>query len=156
VRTLVGGRGEPVLLHATTSPNWSAQLHCHLAGRDDCPACRLPSGSESAFTCATGPAKPEQPESSDAALPFVLAMAGLQLAVVLLQLPGPDPLLESSTNHWQLDLTLPTAPWLASRHSPGPCVLVLARQPEQGFTQLSHADGTTTVRRRELDCSTTS
>ena len=125
VRTLVAGRGEPILLHATTSPNWSAQLHRHVADRDDCPACRLPSGSEPAFTCATGPARPEQPTSSDAALPFVSAMAGLQLAVALLQLPGPGSLLEEPVNHWQLDLTLPAAPWLTSRHLPGSCVHVL-------------------------------
>lgn len=126
VRSLIAGRGEPILLHATTSPNWSAQLHRHLADRDDCPACRLPSGSEPAFTCATGPASPERPDSSDAALPFVSAMAGLQLAVALLQLPGPGPLLEDPANHWQLDLTLPTEPWLNSRHTPGPCVHVLS------------------------------
>jgi len=125
VRALVAGRGEPILLHATTSPNWSAQLHRHLADQDDCPACRLPSGSEPAFTCATGPCSPEQPNSSDAALPFVSAMAGLQLAVALLQLPGSGPLLEEPANHWQLDLTLPKAPWLVSRHVQGPCVHVL-------------------------------
>jgi hypothetical protein len=37
-------------------------------------------------------------------------MAGLQLAVTLLQLPDPGPLLDDPANHWQLDLTLPAAP----------------------------------------------
>ena len=115
-RTLIAGRGEPILLHATTSPNWSAQLHRHIPSRDDCPACRFPDDKHPTFTCATGPSQPEKPASSDAALPFVSSLAGLQLAAALLQLPGDSALLEASHNQWQLDLTLPEEAWQASRH----------------------------------------
>jgi hypothetical protein len=125
VRALVAGRGEPILLHATTSPNWSAQLHRHVVYRDDCPSCRLDTGLQPAFACSTGPAAPEQPTSSDAALPFVPAMAGLQLAVALLHLPSAGSLLTDAANHWAVDLTLPANPWLSSRHPAGSCVHVL-------------------------------
>jgi hypothetical protein len=116
VRTLIAGRGEPILLHATTSPNWSAQLHRHIPGRDDCPACRFPDNKQATFTCATGPSQPEKPASSDAALPFVSSLAGLQLATALLQLREGSPFLSSPHNQWQLDMTLPAEAWLASRH----------------------------------------
>jgi hypothetical protein len=125
VRALIAGRGEPILMHASTSPNWSAQLHRHIVGRDDCPACRLDSGVEAAFACSTGPATPEQPISTDAALPFVSAMAGLHLAVALIQLSSLGSIWERDTNHWQLDLTLPARPWLSSHHAPGFCVHAL-------------------------------
>jgi hypothetical protein len=55
VRRAIGQRGEPVLIHATTSPNWTAELHRHLARRDGCIDCRLPQAATGAFRCATGP-----------------------------------------------------------------------------------------------------
>ncbi len=122
VRALIAGRGEPVLLHATTSPNWSAQMHRHLPGTDDCPACRIPEAARPILACSAGPAKPEEAASSDAALPFVSSMAGLMLATALLRLDSPGSFLSTAVNHWQLDLTLPADPWLASRHLAGPCI----------------------------------
>ena len=122
VRSLIAGRGEPLLLHAATSPNWSAQLHRHLPGADDCPACRLGEEATPVMACSTGPSRPEATASSDAALPFVSSMAGLMLATALLQLDPAGPFLATASNHWQLDLTLPANPWQASRHMAGPCV----------------------------------
>ena len=49
VRTAIGQRGENLLVHATTSPSWTAQLHRHIAGHDDCIDCRLPRGIEVRF-----------------------------------------------------------------------------------------------------------
>lgn len=102
VRPAVASRGEALLLHATTSPNWSAELHRHRADVDDCPACRIPdTGASAAFRCSTGPAAPTQ-ESGDAALPFLSAAAGLMLAIALLELPSRDVLLTGRINHWRI------------------------------------------------------
>jgi hypothetical protein len=94
VRSTIAGRGFPLVVHATTSINWTAELHRHVASRDDCLACRLP-GSLPEFACSTGPALPgtkvisenvleEDLTSDDAALPFLSATAGLILAISLL------------------------------------------------------------------------
>ncbi len=40
VRSLVASRSFAVCLHATTGENWLSQLHRHIAGKDDCIACR--------------------------------------------------------------------------------------------------------------------
>lgn len=101
VRADVAALGEPILLHATTSLSWSAQLHRHMPEVDDCPACRIPDEVAPAFVCSTGPAGPE-PESSDAALPFLSAAAGLMLAVALQQLSPGQKLLTGRHNHWRL------------------------------------------------------
>jgi hypothetical protein len=66
VRTLVAQRGEPLLLHATTSPNWTAELHRHRPERDDCPRCRIPEDAVTDFDCSTGPETPEEPTSPKA------------------------------------------------------------------------------------------
>ena len=105
VRSLLAQRGEPVLLHATTSANWTAELHRHLPDRDDCPACRIPDNAQPQMMCATGPATPEEPDSPDAALPFLSAAAGLLLAAALAEMPDAAALARPQ-NHWQLDLTL--------------------------------------------------
>jgi hypothetical protein len=105
VRTLIAHRGEPVLLHATTSKNWTSELHRHVPDRDDCPACRLPDNALPQLACATGPVNPTQMDSPDAALPFLSAAAGLLLAAALADLPN-TPVLFGQTNHWQFDLTL--------------------------------------------------
>ena len=86
VRALMTQRGEPLLLHATTSANWTAELHRHSPDRDDCPACRIPDTAQPKMACANGPAIPEQPSSPDAALPFLSAGAGLLLAAALADL----------------------------------------------------------------------
>jgi hypothetical protein len=87
VRAAIAARGEPILLHATTSPQWTAELHRHIPGRDDCPACRMPNADGPQFACSTGPPDPTSSDSGDAALPFLSATAGLMLAISLLELP---------------------------------------------------------------------
>lgn len=105
IRTLVAQRGEPLLLHASTSPDWTAELHRHLPGRDDCPACRLPDTETPQMACATGVINPTQSNSPDAALPFLSAAAGLLLAAAVADLPNATAL-RTTANHWQLDLAL--------------------------------------------------
>jgi hypothetical protein len=89
-RHAIGQLGENILIHATRSPSWTAQLHRHIAGRDDCIECRLPSGAEVRFDCSEGPLPPTSDVtgggSSDAALPFLSAGAGLLLLAGLMQL----------------------------------------------------------------------
>lgn len=102
VRPLLAGMGEPVLLHATTSANWTAELHRHIAGRDDCPACRLPEATRAAFTCSTGKIDAPDGSSADAALPFLSAAAGLMLAVALCELRSQGELVTEAWNHWRL------------------------------------------------------
>jgi hypothetical protein len=113
VRRLIAQRGEPVLLHATTSPNWTAELHRHLPDRDDCIDCRLPDTTTPRMQCSTGPTDVADSKSPDAALPFLSAAAGLMLAAALAALPN-GPAMTGRMNHWQLDLTLSTP--LLRRH----------------------------------------
>lgn len=112
IRETVAQSGEPLLLHATTSPNWTAELHRHVAGRDDCPACRIPSQSQATFLCSEGRANPSDQDSGDAALPFLSATAGLMLCTALLDLPLDRRLLGGRTNHWLVHLELPAGPHL--------------------------------------------
>lgn len=83
-REILQGMQPTVLLHATTSLNWEAQFHRHVAGHDDCIVCRLP-GEPPRLKCATGNVGTEEHEV-DAALPFLSATAGLLLGVALAQL----------------------------------------------------------------------
>ncbi len=76
VRAALQARGDALLLHATTSRSWQAQLHRHILGVDDCILCRIPEPL-ARMTCSTGALAPRQP---DAALPFLSATAGLLLA----------------------------------------------------------------------------
>ena len=81
VRHAIACRGEPVILHATTSRTWEAQLHRHRPDSDDCITCRMPSPtSEVAFGCATVRLETSTAlPSTDAALPFLSATAALLL-----------------------------------------------------------------------------
>ncbi|MBM0202913.1 ThiF family adenylyltransferase [Micromonospora sp. STR1s_5] len=117
VRALAAQRGEPILLHATTSASWTAELHRHVPDRDDCPACRLPDTSTPKMACATGPTIPTEPDSPDAALPFLSAAAGLMLAATLTDIPSAAAL-HGRFNHWQLDLTLDAPPLQPRQHPP--------------------------------------
>jgi hypothetical protein len=116
VRASVASRGFPLIVHATTSTNWTAELHRHIADRDDCLACRFP-GTTPKFECSTGPAHPgletifsDDPDqnatSDDAALPFLSATAGLMLAIALLELSPDQPFVIDRDNHWVLHLML--------------------------------------------------
>jgi len=106
VRHTIGQRAEPILLHASTSRNMTAELHRHLPGVDQCISCRFPSRTEPDFECSTASvAKQGGDHSDDAALPFLSGAAGLMLAAALEQLPG-GPLLTGRPNHWRLHLDI--------------------------------------------------
>jgi molybdopterin/thiamine biosynthesis adenylyltransferase len=80
VRQQVASRGEPIILHATTSSLWEAQVHRHIPGRDDCIACRMPPPvSQVQFGCSAVRVAGSGSRSSDAALPFLSAAAGVLL-----------------------------------------------------------------------------
>lgn len=85
VRGFLQGRQPTVLLHATTSPNWQAQLHRHVAGRDDCIDCRLPPAPP-ALACSTEEIETPSGQTFDAAIPPLSALAGLLLAAELVKL----------------------------------------------------------------------
>jgi len=87
IRHYVACRGEPVILHATTSLTWEAQLHRHLAPTDDCITCRMPDPkSQVQLSCATVSLEKAGESSTDAALPFLSATAGLLLLSALFRL----------------------------------------------------------------------
>jgi hypothetical protein len=109
VRAAVASYGHPLTVHATTSRDWTAELHRHLPGRDGCISCRLPEGAPR-FACAVVPTDEVADKTSavdgaagsrDAALPFLSGAAGLLLLAGLLQLQhgqwGQHPV-----NHWRV------------------------------------------------------
>lgn len=81
VRGSLQARQLQVLLHATTSANWQAQFHRHLADRDDCIDCRIPPNAPR-LLCASSIVG-SSGELADAALPFLSAAAALLLAAGL-------------------------------------------------------------------------
>lgn len=105
VRNVLQARQPPVLLHATTSPNWEAQLHRHIAGRDDCIGCRIP---EDAPRLACAVSTVDQQTSTDAALPFLSASAALLLLASLVHLQN-DTLANTDVNFMALNLREPDA-----------------------------------------------
>lgn len=125
VREVVAQSGEPLLLHATTSPNWTAELHRHIERRNDCPACRIPSKTQAVFSCSEGPADPTDEESGDAALPFLSAMSGLMLCSALLDLNSERRVLDGRTNHWRIHLA-PGPPVQTAIHRGNACMRHLA------------------------------
>lgn len=114
VRHLIWARFEPLLLHATTSRNWSAQLHRHLA-TDDCIDCRMSDSGQAHFMCSTGPVPSAQLVANDAALPFLSAAAGLLLLSSLYRLQAGE-LTDVSNNHWTIDLGSTNQITQAQRH----------------------------------------
>lgn len=130
IREIIAVRGMPIVVHATTSVNWTAELHRHIPDRDDCLAFRFPS-TPPVFACSTGPINPGQSlanegvrdladSSSDAALPFISAAAGLMLAIALRQLSQGEPFVDEQVNHWVLSLELGHRMWQSSiRSEPG-------------------------------------
>lgn len=115
VRHAIGQRGAKLVLHATTSNNWTAELHRHIAGRDDCIDCRIPEELQARFACSIGSAQPGRKASSDAALPFLSGAAGLLLAAGLVRLQL-GTLERGSHNHWRLLLELEHRTWQRSFH----------------------------------------
>jgi hypothetical protein len=137
VRAQIAALGQPILLHATTSPNWTAELHRHIPDRDDCPACRIPDAPTARFLCGTGPASPSTPGSGDAALPFLSAAAGLLLAASLLDLDEEGRMITERQNHWLLHLALGHRLWQSAIHLNNGCPHTLppaARQILHGAT----------------------
>jgi hypothetical protein len=82
-RHLVSTRRENVVLQATTSSNWSSQVHRHVLGRDGCVFCRTGRLEPVSFGCSTGTVVRDDGTSEDAALPFLSAAAGLMLVTML-------------------------------------------------------------------------
>lgn len=121
IRVASGQLGEALLLHATTSPDWTAELHRHLVDQDDCPGCRIPEQRVHALVCAQGAARPHTPGSPDAALPFLSAGAGLLLTVALLDLGADATILHGRVNHWRLHLELGAKMWQKLPHPGGRC-----------------------------------
>jgi ThiF family len=101
LRPLLQGRAQTVLLHATTTPNWTALAHRHVAGHDDCLVCRLPAEDEPVFTCSTGTVGEEV--RVDASLPFLSAAGGLLLLADIVRLHL-GCLVERPANFGSLDL----------------------------------------------------
>jgi hypothetical protein len=106
VRSALQGRQPTVLMHATTSPNWQAQLHRHVAGHDDCIDCRLPPETPS-FSCATEPIPLRAGKRFDAALPPLSALAGLLLAVEMVRLQDGQ-LLNEPENYTAVEISSAT------------------------------------------------
>lgn len=133
VRASVAACGEPVLMHATTSADWTAELHRHLPAVDDCPACRIPSTAVPTFACSTGPVDAEDPTSGDAALPFLSATAGLMLLVALTQLDPAESLMAARHNRWRVYFGNAGFQLRPSVHHPpvGGCPHVLSAQVRQ-------------------------
>lgn len=104
IRPLLQARGQTVLLHSTTTPNWAALAHRHVAGHDDCIVCRLPAEEEPGFTCSTVAVGGEV--RADASLPFLSAAAGLLLLMGIIRLEH-GKLLERPSNFGYLDLRGP-------------------------------------------------
>jgi len=103
VRALLQARAQTVLLHGTTSSNWQAQAHRHVAGRDGCVTCRMPT-TDPTFVCATG--KVGRIVRADASLPFLSAMAGLLLFSDLIRLQSGN-LLDANANYRAIEMSSP-------------------------------------------------
>ena len=100
VRNKISQRGDTILLHATTSKNWEAQLHRHIAGEDDCIVCRMPKNVPN-LICSTVELPDGSGGSSDAALPFLSASAGFLLLNGLYRLMYDD-LTPDKHNWWRM------------------------------------------------------
>ena len=103
VRTQVSHRNDPVQFQATTSRNWVAQLHRHIAGVDDCIRCRMLDIRTPNMECSEGAtATVEKPQRPDAALPFLSLASGLMLVSKLQHLQLGEFGL-SRVNRWDWD-----------------------------------------------------
>lgn len=104
VQPKIAALGLNLLLHCSTSRDWTAELHRHIAGGDDCIVCRQPPDVRPQFACATGSSmQGSGNQSTGAALPFLSAGAGLVLAAALVQLQW-GTLQALPHNHWRLHL----------------------------------------------------
>ena len=129
IRVAVMARGEPVLIHGTTSHNWTAELHRHIPDVDDCIPCRLPDRVHARLACSEGPADPgDTAEFGDAALPFLSGTAALLVVAGLMQLQV-GALAGQPRNHWCLHMELGHRLVTATRWSCGAgCTRILPRE----------------------------
>ncbi|MHB8636746.1 MAG: ThiF family adenylyltransferase [Fimbriimonadaceae bacterium] len=83
VRWEIQSQIPPVMIHASTGPDWDAHSGRHIPFVDDCLGCRFPTGSPKTG-CATGglAAGAENPESTPqtGALPFLSLISGTMAA----------------------------------------------------------------------------
>ena len=105
VRPALQARPEPVLLHATTTRNWTAISHRHVAGVDDCIVCRLPAEEDPSFICSAGEVRATA--RNDASLPFLAGLAGALLLRNLIALQKGE-LVQRSTNFASVNVKEPT------------------------------------------------
>ena len=134
VRAQIAAYSHPATLHATTSRDWTGELHRHLAAEDGCIACRFPETAPT-LKCATGPVqiKPGDP-ARDASLPFLSGAAGLMLAGALIQLQE-GTWSEHDHNGWRL--WCDDTPRVVSR-SRWHCTAGCAALSQQGVRRLMH------------------
>ena len=90
VRADMQAAAPPLMVHGSTSGNWTACFGRHIAGRDDCLVERFPGQGKAALACATTTIEVEPEIRVDAALPFLSLMAGALVALDLLRLSMPD------------------------------------------------------------------
>jgi ThiF family len=126
VRNALQARQPPVLLHATTSANWEAQFHRHVAGHDDCINCRL-QGAPPKLACARSEIETSC-GPTDAALPFLSGSAGLLLLTGLIRLQV-DALVTTPRNFFSLNV-----------REPGPVVQAVRRDCRAGCFGWSSPD----------------
>ncbi len=98
----------PLLVHASTSRAWGAQLHRQIGGRDDCMSCRFRDVdgdlAEPEFVCSSAPVPVSRSAATDAALPFLSAAAGLMLTAALYRImEGEREMSSGRFNHWSVD-----------------------------------------------------
>jgi hypothetical protein len=148
VRANLAAYGHPATIHATTSRNWTAELHRHQVGRDECVACRFPEDAPT-FACATGSGgvapseKTEDEGGKDAALPFLSGAAGLLLLGGLMQLQdGYWP--THDRNHWRVFFDDSCSSIRSSRRL---CLQDCTSCPSIKTRQVTHGE----TRWRELD-----
>lgn len=119
VRAAINGRGEALLIHATTSRAWQAQLHRHIAVRDGCIMCRIEdTATAPPLGCSTAPVTTAGGHQTDAALPFLSAAAGLLVVAALYRLQLGE-LAAGEPNFWGLDFT---GPQITVRRHTFPCL----------------------------------
>lgn len=133
VRAEVAAYGHPAVIHATTSRNWTAELHRHLVNRDGCIACRLPEATPS-FGCATVPGQSDHDSGRDAALPFLSGAAGLLLLAGLLQLQHGQ-WERHERNQWRLWYDDALSDLTSSRW---PCNAACSATPSTGVRKVIH------------------
>jgi hypothetical protein len=77
----------PLMIQASTGPNWDVVSGRHIPGRDDCLADRFAGlADRAAFKCSDGEVTTAAGTTMDAALPFLSFFAGALIAVDVLRL----------------------------------------------------------------------